>query len=239
VIFYEVIFLHNLPILYILLKKYWIIVFTFITISFGWYYYIFQKFQLNDLSNAISIYNNILTLLFACIVWYFAFLQLQEGKISRLENEWEVYPQNYSYVRALQTYSELYSIVPNNHTYITNSLELQLILEKNDEFDKLFQELMKNCLEKEEKLIYYYLLVLKHFFTLHMGEYESSIKQYLEFAKKENITSINWNFNHVMNSPLFLWMKQDRKDEFMKFVNYARNQHLGNSKDEFEKEYLT
>jgi len=34
-------------------------------------------------------------------------------------------------------------------------------------------------------------------------------------------------------------MKQDRKDEFMKFVNYARNQHLGNSKDEFEKEYLT
>ena len=127
----------------LLLKKYWIIVFTFITISFGWYYYIFQKFQLNDLSNAISIYNNILTLLFACIVWYFAFLQLQEGKISRLENEWEVYPQNYSYVRALQTYSELYSIVPNNHTYITNSLELQLILEKNDEFDKLFKNLWK------------------------------------------------------------------------------------------------
>lgn len=221
----------------LLLKKYWIIVIVFTISSFLWYLYVFGNFKDAALSNAISVYNTVLTLFFACIVWYFAFLQVQEGRISRLESEWNTYLNSFSYLRAMQTYTELYSIVPSNHIYIVNLLELYLILWRISDFDKKYKEFINNCLEKEETLNWKYLMILKNFLSLSMKDYDASIKDYLSFAKDKDIKRLNWNFNHVMNSQAFLGIKEEYRNKFLQFTNYAHNLHFEWSKEAFEREY--
>ncbi len=58
-----------------------------------------------------------------------------------------------------------------------------------------------------------------------MKEYDTSIKEYLQFAKKENITTINWDFIHVMKSQSFLAIKEEYRNKFIQFTNYAQNFH--------------
>lgn len=190
------------------------------------YAYLFVKYSENaqDLSNVISAYWTTGTLLFAAIVWYFAFKQLQESKIERLEIKGATAAKNGESDRALRIFSELHRIDPENFVHLATLVEMKIILKKTQAIKVDFDLLWKIKVWDREELIILYIEAVNEIYASNLKEFRAKIKKFCH--KHKNMpanVNFRWSTDELIgNNSEFSCLDRNDQQRLLDFAKYIR-----------------
>jgi tetratricopeptide (TPR) repeat protein len=184
-----------------------------------------------------SILGQILTLIFAIFVGYFAFLQVVEGRLDKLEERAYFELKQRSYRRATQYYEEAYIINPKDSSVLSNLLELYLILEDYNNFDEKINQLQRISIEEKEKVALLYLQVAEFLLKQHLHEAKEEIKKLVQFIEKHPmaLNHFNWNFSDIQDSEVYKRINGESKTIFDNLIKYVSRKLSNEQKNNFEK----
>lgn len=219
-----------------LIKKYWVFVVPFIVISLIAYILVINLSSREDLSNNIAILNQATTLVFAIFVGYFAFQQVIEYRLEKLNEQGYNYFKRKSYLRSIQYYEEAYAINPKDFSLLAELLEVYLCLGDFRKFDEKINQLERLVVEDYERSTIAYLRACKLLFKQDLGSAKTEIKSYIELLAKKPSTILlfRWDFSDIQVCDLYVKLDGEAKTIFDNFVSYLNKNFDEVKKKRFE-----
>jgi hypothetical protein len=207
-----------------LIKFYWKFVIFFALFSTLVYLGIFIVVPLTHIDTALTLVGQVLTLVFAIFVGWYAFLQVAENRIDKLEEKAGELFADGQYQRARQAYEEIYTTNPKNFTNFAGLMELLLVTGDEIEFKRLCSSFEKTCIEDREKLIAKYLDILKDLLSENIKSAKSKLTRCVEFIKShpQSLSKLGWQFKELRDSAIYQSLEGDSKiilDNFLKYLN--------------------
>lgn len=219
-----------------LIKKYWLFTIPYIFLSIIAYVVIINNSPVSNISNNLTIINQITTLIFAIFVGYFAFQQVVENRFDKLKEQGHLYFKQQSYLRAIQYYEEAYLINSRDFSLLAELLELYLAIQNFNKFDEKISFLEKLRIEDYEWSTLYYLKITESIFEKNLGQAESTLKEYLKKSKKNPLILMHfsWDFSDIRKSEPCKLLKGDLKTIFDNFIVYLNKGFDDVKKTQFE-----
>lgn len=216
-----------------LIKKYWRFVISFIIIGsvLGGAIYFYTE---NITDNLILLVQT-LTLIFAIFVGYFAFQQVAENRLDKLEEKGYVHLKKREYLRATKSYEEAFSIAPKDFSVLSNLIECYLIIQDDKNFNEKKELIKKIIIEDREKLVFCYLESANFLLKQDLGKAKGEIKECIKFIKSSGLSfHSSWDFRDIKNSELYKNLNGEAKKIFDSFINYLQGILSEDQKKEFE-----
>lgn len=206
-----------------LIKKYWLFVITFILISFTSYWIIINYSPSDKVDRYLSILNTWETIIFAIFIGYFAFTQLVESRVDKLQEQAYSYLRSKSYKRSITFYEQLYSINPKDPNFLPNLLEVYLLNKQYDKFSQKLPRLSGILIEDRDKYVLFYLIALRYLLEQNLGTAKESIYESIAYSKDhvDSLESFSWDFSDLCNSDIYNRLTGEAKtllDNFIKFL---------------------
>ena len=217
-----------------LIKKYWKFVISFVVIGIlsGTIIYFYTENVVGNLMLLIQIF----TLIFAIFVGYFAFQQVAENRLDKLEEKGYMHLQKQEYLRAIKSYEEAFLIAPKDFNILSNLLECYLIIQDNKNFNEKKELIEKIIIEDREKIIFCYLKSANFLLKQDLGKARKEMKECMEFIKSSSFSFYPlWNFRDIKNSELYKDLKGESKKILDNFINYLQGILNAEQKTKFEK----
>lgn len=216
-----------------LIKKYWKFVISFLVISIlsGITIYFYTE---NTTDNLILLVQ-VLTLIFAIFVGYFAFQQVAENRLDKLKEQGYKHLQKSEYLRAIKSFEEAFSISPKNFTILSNLQECYIIIQDTKNFNEKKELIKKIIIEDREKIIFYYLKSADYLIKQDIGKAKEEIVECIKFIKGSNLFLFSsWNFRDIIKSNSYKNLKGESKKILDNFISYLQGILNEDQRKEFE-----
>ena len=219
-----------------LIKRYWTFTIPFFVLASILYVLVFRfspelKLQIN-----IEILGQMLTLIFAIFIGYFAFLQVVESRFEKLKEQGYRSLKQKSYRRAREYYEQAHLINPKDFSVLSDLTELYLIIQDNVGFQNKIRLLERTVIETREKIVLFYLRTTRFLLLQDLGNAKSELNELLKFLKEspEFLTHFSWNFDDIRACPSYKNLKGDPKLILDNLIAYLQKQLQDAQKRAFE-----
>ncbi len=220
-----------------LIKKYWTFVFIFVIVSILIYALILVYIPTGNQSLTISIYNNVLALVFAIFVGYFAFLQVVENRRDKLREEADRYLQiEKNYPRAIDIYEKCLAINADDFDAWANLLELYLITGRYDTYNEKINIAKDKKKYSENELVYLYLLFANDLMKEDIGNAKRHIGEIVTYVRDNpsSLSQFRWGFEEVKSSAKFISLNINTKKMYTNLADYLLRTMSSDRKTKFE-----
>jgi hypothetical protein len=202
------------------IRQYWLMVFAVLLIAVAGYiiaHYLWNE-NLVVLDIVLNVWGQIITLLFAIMVGYIAFLQMIEGRFDKLIEVGRERFGKPEYYRARIAFREACSIKPNDFDALSELTELYLV-SGDEEFTEALERLEKLAVEPREKITSAYLVATQHLLREDIGTARTAVA---ELVKRRQIApqSFSWNFKELRKSERYGNVKNGGKQMLDSLINY-------------------
>ena len=217
-----------------LIKKYWKFVISFLVISIlsGVIIYLYTE----DIINNLILLIQILTLIFAIFVGYFAFQQVAENRLDKLKERGYEHLRRQQYLRAVNFFKEAFLINPKDFDMLANLLECYVIIQDNKSFNEKKELAKKIIIEDREKMIFYYLKSTSYLIKQDLGKAKKEIAECINFIKSSNLSLFSsWSFSDIEGSDSYKNLQGESRKILDNFIIYLQGRLDKEKKKEFEK----
>ncbi len=187
------------------INRYWRLVIIFLLTSCIIGYGVFVKSNKQTLYPNLNLFIQIDTLAFAICIGYFAFLQVMEGRFNDFDSKAMVFLRNQQqYKRAIKNWKKAHIIREEDFNVLSNLLEVYLFDRQLDEFDSMMPKLIKNSIEKSDRVICDYLQISRYLLVENMGGARVKLKELIKFTQLLPQTlNLDWDFNDMRKSDIY------------------------------------
>ena len=216
-----------------LIKKYWKFVISFLTISIisGIIVYLYTE---NTTTN-LMLLTQVLTLIFAIFVGYFAFQQVSENRLDRLKEQGHLHLRRLEYLRAIKSFEEAFLASPKNFNILANLQECYIIVQDTKNFNEKKELIEKIIIEDREKIIFYYLKSTDYLIKQDLGKAKEELAECIKFIGSSNLLLLSgWNFSDITKSDSYKNLSGESKKILDNLISYLQGILSGNEKKEFE-----
>jgi tetratricopeptide (TPR) repeat protein len=219
-----------------LVKAYWRFVIIFVLFATLLYLGVFLFSSEKYLSICLAFVGQVLALIFAIFVGWYAFIQVTEGRIEKSGEQAHVYFKEGSYKRARELYEKIFLIAPKNFSNLTELQELNLITGNNSGFVDKEKKLEEAAIEDDEFLVIFYLQIMNLLLKQDLGNAESKIDECLAFSTQNPraLSQLAWSFTELKTSEAYKKLKGDPKKIADNFINYLSNTLNEEQRKKFE-----
>lgn len=217
-----------------LIKKYWLFIIPFVILSIVSYFLTFKYSSPEHLQTNLTILGQVLTLVFAIFVGYFAFLQVVENRLEKLREQGYAYFKVQSYRRAIQYYEEAHSINPKSCIILPDLVELYLITQEEEKFKRKLELLEKIVIEDAEKIAYYYLKTAWFLFNEDLRRAKQELSILIDFAKRASLAYVPWQFDDIKKTEIYKSLTGDARKILDNLISYLSKRLTPQQKNDFE-----
>lgn len=222
----------------LLMKSYWTFVFIFILFAGLGYYYIFSSnVPTIDLKNLyISTFNQILTLIFAIFVGYYAFLQVFDARLDKGLEKAQEHITSKEYERAISVLEDCIKINSSDFSAWSNLMECYLISKRFSIFNNKIELLEQEVKSPRDRVILHYLKSTSMILQEKIGEAKITLGELITYTKENPpaLNSLRWNFQDVLDSENYNKLGVGTKKIFVNLTKYLRNELTIEEKNKFE-----
>lgn len=196
-----------------LIKRYWTFTIPFFVLASILYVLVFRFSPELKLQVNIEILGQMLTLIFAVFIGYFAFLQVVEGRFEKLKEQGYQSLKQKSYRRAKEYYGQAHLINPKDFSILADLTELYLITQDNVGFQNKIRLLERTVIETREKIVLFYLRATWFLLLQDLGNANRELNELSKFLKggPELLTHPSWDFGDIRACPSYKNLKGDPK----------------------------
>jgi tetratricopeptide (TPR) repeat protein len=206
------------------LKSYWKFIIIFGLSSTIGYILIYYLFDRSNFGLIFSVYGQILSLLFAVFVGYYAFKQVVENRREKLKERGYIHIRHRNYARAIDYLEQVVKISYDDHEALANLLELYIIVKNFENFDNKIDDLLESAISKSEKISYHYLKALRRLVEENIGKAKENIGKTVDYIRNNpsSLGAFSWNFNDIKESHVYYQLEGETKyilDNFIKYLD--------------------
>ena len=208
------------------------IIFSLLTT--GVYVLVLLFAPVSELNTYINIVGQVTALVFAIFVGYFAFLQVIENRIDKLQDEGYTHFKAKDYSRATKIYEQVFSINTKNFSALSNLLELYLCQRDFEKVKSKLNFLEKSTLDQRDHLVVFYIKIASFILQEYPAEAKTVIIKLIDFKKNNRSLVINWQFNDIKQSPAYTSIEENFQKLFNNVTLYLQNGFSPEDLDKFE-----
>jgi tetratricopeptide (TPR) repeat protein len=208
------------------IKKYWYYATGYVIFCLLSYLLVY-KFSLNESRQEnINILGQALTIVFAIIAGYLAFLQVAENRVDKLVDLATEAMRRMSYNRAIEYYEQALQCDSNNNIDILMNLIEACIINEDYERAEEKLEILKikatKSREPREWIIYLFLSAIKYLFRQHLDDANEKISDLVTYYldKKIPFKRVGWSYSEILSSSVFQSTNTVVQQMFLNLTQY-------------------